>query len=646
MQTLLNAFSRKLDTIEGLVNTAVQQQSAASHSLSPEAVLLKNRDESLLADVTSSVQTLGTSLGAISSTVSSQHDRQMLRLEEIHQKIRPSTPAKNGGDHDSLFLVCSGTRQIAIGLYRILVALVGVLLEAFGQLIHSVALSSAYLHFAHAIPLTISFITSDNIQLVDVLGRRHSLPFQNIRSWSKFAEMLELRFRHHPGSDKVRAGQFRILKAKKEGVVLEESNWAESIEPGMHLLMSVEIVKLRRQVQRGSCLRQFCLGILRTTGSHGLRCSACGLDCYEEDLRQGTRKTAPVYGPQDFRAEVERMREYLRKLERQSKRSRGLEPQSTTPKHARISDAMILRELHQCVSESKERAVRRENEGWLVQNQVIADLRRTVAEMKERQEKEAYEREALELRVFLRIHIRATVYESSNDTTKHDDVVTSVTYKPPPTESTRRVVRRRTLADIVMEETSAWATTCLAGAIGEGAEVDTIDPLYGTALQASASTGSLAVSSFLLERGADPLRESPAHRSAIHAAAMHDRGEVLGLLLKSCHKALYSGGSAEIEKKLLFRDTCDAALRASTLRGCNTAVLALLNFTDRVHVGTAIWSENELTMKIIMGEALRLGKVTMGNCVSVLQKEGANGNELGDEYDENRLVYRKMDLRL
>ncbi|ORY08363.1 hypothetical protein BCR34DRAFT_13158 [Clohesyomyces aquaticus] len=646
---LLDNVSRKVEAIERLVAPTTQQQPAATRGFDLGAVQLNIGDERPSADLKSSVQTLGTSLAAISATVPSHHELQMSRLEHIDQNLSPWTIPKNAVDSESLSMVFSGTYQLTKGLYKILVAFTRFLAELFSQLIHSATLTSVYLHLAHAIPLAVSSITSDNIQLLDVLGRRHSVPFQNLRCWSDFKRMLEGRFRGRPGSGKVSAGQFRILNARKEDFILDESTWAESIQPGMHLLMSIEIVKLRRKVQRGSCLRQYCLGILRTTRNNGLRCSACGLHCYEEDIRQPKPTEAPLYGPQDFRAEVEKTKEFLRRLENRSQRLGKGQPSTSISKLPRISDLMIAQELHQCVVESKKRAARREKEGWVEPNQAVADLRKRIAEMKQREDKEALDQEALELRVFLRIHIRSAVYESSNDVIEGEDVITEVTYKPP-TKPVQNAARRRTLADIVMEETSAWATTCLASAIREGADVDNIDPCYGTALQASSSKGSIEVSSFLLDHGADPLRESPAHRNAIHAAALQDHGDVLGLLLKSCHKSLQSCGFEDIEKKLMFRDTCDEALRAATLRGCNKAVLVLLNFTDRVHVGTAVCSGDDITMKIIMGEALRLGDVRIGDCIRMLNDGSANMDQLRQfkndwDYDKG-LVFRKMDLHL
>ena len=96
----------------------------------------------------------------------------------------------------------------------------------------------------------------------------------------------------------------------------------------------------------------------------------------------------------------------------------------------------------------------------------------------------------------------------------------------------------------------------MASAVSNGAEIDAIDPLYSTALQAAASISCLVKSSFLLEHGADPLKESPAWRSAVHAAAMHNHAAVLGLLVKSCHRAIRAMGPQGLEKALLFRDTC------------------------------------------------------------------------------------------
>jgi ankyrin repeat protein len=161
-------------------------------------------------------------------------------------------------------------------------------------------------------------------------------------------------------------------------------------------------------------------------------------------------------------------------------------------------------------------------------------------------------------------------------------------------------------------------------ALSCGAEVDSVNPCYGTALHSAALFGCVVKTSILLGHGADPLAYSVAHQSAIHAAAIHDHEDVLALLLKSTHEGIdYDATNPEaVNRILLFRSTCADALRCATLRGCNSAILSLLEYTDEVHVKTAIASSNESTKSIIVGEAHRNGALTMGECMDLPIQEG------------------------
>lgn len=270
---------------------------------------------------------------------------------------------------------------------------------------------------------------------------------------------------------------------------------------------------------------------------------------------------------------------------------------------------------------------RRKEKGW------SADLVWKVAATRERRNQEALEKEKVELGLFLRVHIRATIYEASPKEALPSGVIedVKVSVPAPITNSSKRwaISARRTLVDMAMECDSEWSVACMADAIDNGAEVNAVDPAYGTALQVSASTGCLIKTSFLLSHGADPLMSTGAFRNAIYAAAIHNHGEALGLLLKSCHEAITRLGEDGGDVALDFCDTCENALQAATLRGCNSSVLALLNFTDHVHLGTAFFSGDESTKKISMGEAIRTGALSLSRGIMILRSGSliAQGHE-------------------
>ena len=655
----LKSIVNDLDTRTSMLETVLTSQhrlqldhithTSTLKASSSHALHLLETQQGLLQDVRSSSRTSDSTMANMESLLTLQDSRQMSKLEDIEKRLSGTFNQQNL-EHDSLTMVLQGTQQLSLGIYNLLASFVAYLMKVLVHIVNFLPQLNMHIRIMLTIPTAMSYMLSDNMTLIDVLGTKHDIPFQSFRNWTMFKSMLETRFRDRPGSDKVSSGHFRILNSKSQDVVLDHSNWAELIKPGMSLVMSVAITKLHRQVQRGRCLRYACLGVLQSAGGVQLLCSQCGLRCYEDELRIPKGRGAPVFGPKDFRAEVEKTRRYLERLERQrlSREQGKIDPKGEKQSRSQRStiDESIRRELSECVKSSEDRAARRQKQGWMLPGSEMADLRQSIKAMKLKEEEEAAEREKAELHLFLRIHFLPAVFEASLTGTTHDHTIVDIKCEMPvswPQQSLRLAVRpRRTLVDMVIEEQSAWATTCMAEEIRNGAEIDAVDPLYGTALQVSASIGCLVKTSFLLSLGADPFKESGAWRSAIHAAAMHNHGDVLGLLLKSCHDGVITLGKARIEKMLVFRDACDTALQAATLRGCNAAVLALLNFTDQVRVDIAVCSGDDSTMKIVMGEAVQTAQISLDDCVQILQTGSASSGQL----QPDAMVNGKMHLNI
>lgn len=558
-----------------------------------------------------------------------------------------SQTAKTAEDPGSLDLIRTGSQQLVIGFLSLLVELVKAIVHSVTPLVHLMPALAIYLRVMRSIPTTISFVLSDNIQFVDALGMNHSLPFQNVRGWTAFQSMLSAHFRDRPGGDKVAAGHFRIWKATAQESVLDEATWAEALEPGDRLVMSIEISKMHRTPRRGYCLRANCKGVLRNARSGVLECSLCSLYCHEDHLRP-RRRTPPVSGPHDWKAEVAKTHALLEK-QGWSKNARGdwvasvdindrssPAPRSTVGERRRLDERAIRSKLAECLAESTERARRREQGGWLIKSRDIAQIHQAMAEQ---MEQEAARKEDRELSLFVRIHIGTDVYKPAiSDVgygqadfevpTSSPAVVDDLTpapdsVDPGPVPVSKTLVprwHRRSLVDIVMEEDSTWAASYIVSAIRDGAEVDVVDPCYGTALQAAAVIGCEVKTSILLQHGADPLAYSLAHQSAIHAAAIYNHARVLAMLLKSCQAGINfdAMGDDDIQRIMLFRSICDSALQAATLRACREAALTLLGYTEEVHIEAALASGDETMMAMIMGEAQRSGDATMEECVDLV----------------------------
>ena len=89
------------------------------------------------------------------------------------------------------------------------------------------------------IPRAIPGLLSDNIKFSDVLGRVHSLQFQQFRHWQVFEAHLRCAFIGLRGEDKVSNGDYRIMNSKLYNITLNAKNWDRQMLPASSLVMSV-----------------------------------------------------------------------------------------------------------------------------------------------------------------------------------------------------------------------------------------------------------------------------------------------------------------------------------------------------------------------------------------------------------------------
>jgi hypothetical protein len=397
----LESIVNDLDTRTSMLETVLTSQhrlqldhiahTSTLKASSSHALHLLEKQQGLLQDVKSSCQTSDSTMAKMESLLTLQDSRQMSKLEDIEKRLSGTFNQQNL-EHDSLTMVLKGTRQLSLGICKLLASFVAYLMKVLVHIVNFLPQLNM-----HTIPTAMSYMLSDNMTLIDVLGTKHDVPFQSFRNWTMFKGMLETRFRDRPGSDKVSSGQFRILNSKSQDVVLDHSNWAELIKPGMSLVMSVR--------------------------------------CYEDELRIPKGREAPVFGPKDFRAEVEKTRRYLERLERQRLlREQGkIDPKGEKQSRSQRStiDESIRRELSECVKASEDRAARRQKQGWMLPSSEMADLRQSIKAMKLKEEEEAVEREKAELHLFLRIHFLPAVFEASLTGTTHDHTIVDIKCEMP-----------------------------------------------------------------------------------------------------------------------------------------------------------------------------------------------------------------------
>lgn len=132
---------------------------------------------------------------------------------------------------------------------------------------------ASYLRVLRSIPRSVSLYLQDNINFEDVLGRLHSLQFEQFRHWRVFESLLVCTFEDVPGRDKVLKGHYRLVNAKNQGRVLNASNWSQSVLPNTRIVMFVQVVAIDSEL--GRCPR--CSSTVEKLNEEQSRCGGCEL---------------------------------------------------------------------------------------------------------------------------------------------------------------------------------------------------------------------------------------------------------------------------------------------------------------------------------------------------------------------------------
>jgi len=101
------------------------------------------------------------------------------------------------------------------------------------------------------IPASISLRLSDNIILIDVLGRKHSLQFYYFSDWPVFQAMLICHFEGRPRIGKVRDGQFGIFDYAVSRRAISPAEWKTKLRPGAKLVVCMNFSALK--ISQGLC---------------------------------------------------------------------------------------------------------------------------------------------------------------------------------------------------------------------------------------------------------------------------------------------------------------------------------------------------------------------------------------------------------
>jgi len=96
----------------------------------------------------------------------------------------------------------------------------------------------------------------DHIIFMNALGRAQYLPYQQLKEWDVVEAMLKYQFRELPGEQRVLMGQYHVLNARREGLIIDKNRWEQSIFPGSQVTMS--IILTTQVFLNGVCPRPGC----------------------------------------------------------------------------------------------------------------------------------------------------------------------------------------------------------------------------------------------------------------------------------------------------------------------------------------------------------------------------------------------------
>jgi hypothetical protein len=123
------------------------------------------------------------------------------------------------------------------------------------------------------LPHTISLVLHVNTTFEDVLGRIHSLQYQQFKHLRYSKHNLKESFKGFPRSKRVRTGRFRLTDETAPDTIYDKFNWSQRIRPGSSLVMPVMIGVAPHAVQNCPQCEQ---GVTKTEGRTRF-CARCGL---------------------------------------------------------------------------------------------------------------------------------------------------------------------------------------------------------------------------------------------------------------------------------------------------------------------------------------------------------------------------------
>ena len=133
------------------------------------------------------------------------------------------------------------------------------------------------------VPASMSNLLSDNITVLDVLDRKHSLPFEYFQDLGVFKAMLLSKFKQAPGFEKIRDGEFSIVDYSFGDKILDLNEWSQVVRPKAKLVMTIHYSALK--LSKRQCVK--CGGSMLEVKPHCWECPVCKISFRVPYLKPG-----------------------------------------------------------------------------------------------------------------------------------------------------------------------------------------------------------------------------------------------------------------------------------------------------------------------------------------------------------------------
>ncbi len=123
------------------------------------------------------------------------------------------------------------------------------------------------------IPASMSSLLSDNVTILDILDRKHSLQYEHFRHSAVFKAMLLAKFKDTPGFEKIREGQFSLHDPENPEESIDFGNWDHFVRPRARFAMTIHYSAVKMLNKR--CAK--CNGSVVEFKPYSWMCSNCNI---------------------------------------------------------------------------------------------------------------------------------------------------------------------------------------------------------------------------------------------------------------------------------------------------------------------------------------------------------------------------------